>query len=147
MEDDGLVVRSFNGIELLAFKWAVVILSAFEQLLVVAQASREGVSEGALEAPLDVLRGDGLAVGELHTLLESESPHFAVLARLTSVGSKVRNELGVTVLAHLPLVQAAVDHAPRRGGEVLAGSRIEVDARTRGQNGESAALRSGCLSA
>ena len=147
VEDDGLVVRSFNGIELLAFKWAVVILSAFEQLLVVAQASREGVSEGALEAPLDVLRGDGLAVGELHTLLESKSPHFTVVTRLTGVGGEVRDELGVTILAHLPLVQATVDHAARRGGEVLAGSRIEVDARTSRQNGESAAFCRSCLSA
>ena len=143
VEDDGLVVRRLDGAELLAVERAVVVLRTLEQRLVVAQAAGQRVGEGTLQPVLDVLGGDGRAVGELEPVLERVRPRLAVVARLAGVGGQIGHDLRLALVGDLPRGQAAEDVAVRGGRQTLALGRVQIHLRAGQQHVQRAALDGG----
>ncbi|CAM5194452.1 hypothetical protein BLIC30S_01837 [Bacillus licheniformis] len=100
LEDDGLVVRGLDRLQAELVRGGVlvgtlVLALGVEDLLEVDRAAGDDVlGPDALDAVLDVLGGDRLAVLPGHPVLQREGVGEAVGRDLAGVGGEVRDELG-----------------------------------------------------
>ena len=143
VEDDGPLVRRLDRREpLLVLVGALVAAAADQPVPQVGGTAGELGGEGALDAVLDVGRGDRRAVLVLQALLQGVRPDGRVLVGAPGVGGEVGDDLGA---GRAVLAVAGGERTEHQGRDVSAAGgvqagRVEVLLRGGVQDRERAAL-------